>query len=80
MEGKMGRFLLLIFVILLSVGIPVIGGFTFIEAIIIFFLAIFWLGFLGWAMRKCNFGLIRCVLFWVFSIIFGKPELLFPKK
>ena len=80
MGDNMWRFLLLIFVFLLAVGIPMIGGFTFIEALIIFFLAIFWLGFLGWAMRKCNFGLIRCVLFWFFSIILGKPELLYPKK
>jgi len=76
----MWRFLLLIFVISLSVGIPVICGFPFIEALIIFFLAIFWLGFFGWAMGKCNFGLVRCVLFWFFSEILGQPKLINPKK
>jgi hypothetical protein len=80
MEDKMWRFLLLIFVFILAVGIPVICGFAFIEALIIFCLAIFWLGFLGWAMRKCNSGMIRCVFFWFFSIILDKPELLYPKK
>jgi hypothetical protein len=60
----MGRFLLLIFVISLSVGIPVICGFPFIEALIIFFLAIFWLGFFGWAMENST-------LVWSDACFFG---------
>jgi hypothetical protein len=63
----MWLFLLLILVLLLIVGIPVICGFPFIEALIVFFLSIFWLGFFGWAMGKCPFGLVRCVLFWFFQ-------------
>jgi hypothetical protein len=76
----MGRILLLILLIVLAMGIPMIGGFTFIEALTIFFLAVFWLGFLGWLMRKCSYGFMRCILFWVFSIILGRPDLLYPKK
>ena len=51
----MGRFFLLVLVILLSVGIPVLCGFTLLEAIIIFTLGVFWIGFLGWMLRKCKY-------------------------
>ena len=76
----MGRLFLLALVIFLSVGIPVICGFKLLEAIIIFLLAVFWLGFLGWLLRKCGSSMVRCVLFWFLSILLGKPELLYPKR
>jgi len=76
----MGRVFLLVLVILLSVGIPVLCGFTLLEAIIIFILGVFWIGFLGWMLRKCKSSMIRCVLFWFLSIILDKPELLYPNS
>ena len=75
----MGRIFLLVLVILLSVGVPVLCGFTLLEALIIFILGVFWLGFLGWMLRKCKSNMIRCVFFWFLSILLDKPVLIYPE-
>ncbi|MBN1223180.1 MAG: hypothetical protein JXB23_08005 [Candidatus Aminicenantes bacterium] len=75
----MARFIISFLVVFLVLGICLLCGFSILEALIIFVLGVFSLGFLGWIIQGFRPNLLRCILFWWISKLFGKPELLFPR-
>ncbi len=74
----MVRLLMFILVLSLALGLPVLTGFSLLEALIIFVLAMLSLGFLGWIIQGFRPNLLRCLLFWWISKLFDKPEWLYP--
>jgi len=72
------RFLMFILVLVLAIGLPLITGFSVLEALIILVLATLFLNFLGWIIQGFRPNLLRCILFWWIAQLFDKPEWLYP--
>jgi len=72
------RFLMFVLTLALAVGLPVLCGFSLLEALLILLFASLGLGFLGWIIQGFRPNLLRCLLFWWMAMLFDKPEWLYP--
>lgn len=73
----MMRITMFILVLALALGLPVLTGFSLLEALIMLVLATLSLNFMGWIIQGFRPNFLRCLLFWWVAMLFDKPEWLY---
>lgn len=77
---SVGRLFVSVIIVVLVITVCTLCGFSFFESVLILFIGILSLGFLGWVVvEKFKCSVFRALLFWWIAKLLDKPDLLYPK-